>query len=82
MSSSSSSPSMFNKEYKEFTELIDDENDENNDDKNIYGNSFYIVWLRVMYENADYTKNNTILNSIFRLISGNYDFLIYHMYFF
>ena len=69
------SPSMFNKEYKEFTELIDDENDDENDgnnNKNIYGNSFYIVWLKVMYENADYTKNNTILNSLFRLISGNY----------
>ena len=66
------SPSMFNRDYKEFTELINEGDGDNINDNNIYGNSFYILWLKVMYENADYTKNNTLLNSIFRFISGNY----------
>jgi hypothetical protein len=72
------SPSMYNKEYQEFTELInagDDDGDGeggNNNEKNTYGNSFYILWLKVIYENADYSKNNTLLNTIFRLVSGNY----------
>ena len=65
-------PSMINKDYKEFSDFIDDKNfDSNDNDKNIYGNSLYILWFKVMYENADFTKNNTPLNKIFRLISGN-----------
>ena len=65
------SPSMFNKEYKKFMDLKDEENNDNNDN-NIYGNSLYLLWFKVMYENANYTKNNKLLNFLFRLISGNY----------
>lgn len=64
------SPSMINKEYDDFTELLD--GNDINPDKNIFGNSLYILWLKVMYENADLTQNNTLLNNLFRFISGNY----------
>ena len=68
------SPSMFNKEYKKFIEFKDEGNYDNNEkENNIYGNSLYILWFKVMYENANYTKNNTLLNYLFRLISGNYN---------
>ena len=63
------SPTMYNKDYQEFINLIQEGIDDNN--KNIYGNSLYMVWFKVMYENAYYSKNNTILNTLFRLISGN-----------
>ena len=69
------SPSMINKELIEFTNLIEDndnDNEYNNNEKNVYGNSLYILWLKVIYENADYSQNNTLLNYLFRLVSGNY----------
>ena len=69
------SPSMYNKDYKDFIDLIEEGNiinENENDNKNIFGNSLYILWFKVMYENADCTKDNTILNYLFRLISGNY----------
>ena len=68
------SPSMNNKDYQEFLDLIgkDNNNIENNEEKNVYGNSLYILWMQVMYENADYSKNGSLLNYLFRLVSGNY----------
>jgi len=65
------SPSMINKEYNEFTELLD--GNDINPNKNIFGNSLYILWLKVMYENADLTQNNSLLNNLFRFVSGNYE---------
>ena len=65
------SPSMINKDYEEFSNLILNKNIDNDNNRNIYGNSLYLLWFKVMYENADYTKNNTLLNNIFRIISGN-----------
>jgi len=64
------SPSMINEEYSEFTELLD--GNDINPDKNIFGNSLYILWHKVMYESVDVAQNNTLLNNLFRLISGNY----------
>ena len=69
------SPSMYNKEYQDFVDLIEEGNidyNENENDRNIYGNSLYLLWYKVMYENVDCTQNNTLLNFLFRLISGNY----------
>ena len=64
------SPSMINKDYQEFIDLFEDK--ENDEEKNIYGNSLYILWMQVMYQNADFSKNGSLLNYIFRIISGNY----------
>ena len=72
------SPSMMNKDFQDFVDLINDANNNNNynfeenDERNVYGNSLYILWFQVMYENADYSKNGSLLNYLFRLVSGNY----------
>ena len=69
------SPSMYNKDFQEFIDLLEEGNinyNDNENDKNIYGNSLYLLWYKVMYENVELTKNNTLLNFLFRLISGNY----------
>ena len=62
------SPSMINKDFQDFLEVNSNENKE----RNVYGNSLYILWFQVMYENADYSKNGSLLNYLFRLVSGNY----------
>ena len=64
------SPSMYNKDYQEFLDLLSNINIE--EEKNVYGNALYILWMQVMYENADYSKNGSLLNYLFRLVSGNY----------
>ena len=64
------SPSMYNKDYQDFLDLIN--NKYKDDERNMFGNSLYILWMQVMYENADYSKNNSLLNYLFRLVSGNY----------
>ena len=64
------SPSMYNKDYQEFLDLLSNNNIE--EEKNVYGNALYILWMQVMYENADYSKNGSLLNYLFRLVSGNY----------
>ena len=61
------SPSMNNKEFQDFIK-----NNNEIEDRNIFGNSLYILWMQVMYENADYSKNGSLLNYLFRLVSGNY----------
>ena len=61
------SPSMNNKEFQDFIK-----NNNEIEDRNVYGNSLYILWMQVMYENADYSKNGSLLNYLFRLVSGNY----------
>ena len=65
------SPSMDNKDFRDFLDLISNNNDEN-EERNVFGNSLYILWMQVMYENADYSKNGSLLNYLFRLVSGNY----------
>ena len=70
------SPSMNNKDYQDFINFIKNNsnnyNYNENDERNIYGNSLYILWMQVMYENANYSKNGSLLNYLFRLVSGNY----------
>ena len=72
------SPSMMNKDFQDFVDLINDRNGnikynfDENDERNVYGNSLYILWFQVMYENADFSKNGSLLNYLFRLVSGNY----------
>jgi hypothetical protein len=67
---------MNNKDYQDFINFIKNNlnnyNYNENDERNIYGNSLYILWMQVMYENANYSKNGSLLNYLFRLVSGNY----------
>ena len=66
------SPSMDNKDFRDFLDLISNNNNDENEERNVFGNSLYILWMQVMYENADYSKNGSLLNYLFRLVSGNY----------
>ena len=66
------SPSMDNKDFRDFLDLIINNNNDENEERNVFGNSLYILWMQVMYENADYSKNGSLLNYLFRLVSGNY----------
>ena len=66
------SPTMHNKDFEEFLDLFKNNEEQNDEEKNVYGNSFYILWMQVMYENADLSKNGSLLNYLFRLVSGNY----------
>ena len=61
------SPSMFTKDFDDFLELK-----KGAEDKNVFGNSLYILWYKTIYENADFSDNNTEINTLFRLLSGNY----------
>ena len=65
-------PSMDNKDFRDFLDLISNNNNDENEERNVFGNSLYILWMQVMYENADYSKNGSLLNYLFRLVSGNY----------
>ena len=65
------SPSMYNQDFQEFLDLIN-KNEYEVEEKNVYGNTLYILWMQVMYENADFSKNGSLLNFLFRLVSGNY----------
>ena len=65
------SPSMYNRDYQEFLDLLSNNNNME-EEKNVYGNALYILWMQVMYENADYSQNGSLLNYLFRLVSGNY----------
>ena len=66
------SPTMYNKDFEEFLDLINNNEQNLDEEKNVYGNTLYILWMQVMYENADFSKNGSLLNYLFRLVSGNY----------
>ena len=66
------SPTMYNKDFEEFLDLINNNEQNFDEEKNVYGNTLYILWMQVMYENADFSKNGSLLNYLFRLVSGNY----------
>ena len=66
------SPTMYNKDFEEFLDLINNNEQNFEEEKNVYGNTLYILWMQVMYENADFSKNGSLLNYLFRLVSGNY----------
>lgn len=68
-------PTMKNKDHKEILDYkmkMEEDQEDIINNKKVYGNSLYILWFKVMYENVNYSDNNSIINYLFRLVSGNY----------